>query len=135
MPLHLIKLAVGAQSLDDVKRWQSSRPRPLKHQTRNTPKRAAEVIDGGSIYWVINRFLIARQRIVGIEAGKREDGTTCTDLLLDPTLIQVQARAVKPFQGWRYLPAADAPADVAAGATSSQLPEALRRDLAALCLL
>jgi len=135
MPLHLIKLAVGAQNLDDVKRWQESRPRPLKHQTRNTPRRAKEILDGGSIYWVINRFLTARQRIVGIEEGRRDDGTGCTDLLLDPTLIQVQARAVKPFQGWRYLPAADAPADVAAGATSCQLPEALRRDLAALCLL
>ncbi len=135
MPLHLIKLAVGAQSLDDVRRWQASRPRPLKHQTRNTPRRAGEIIDGGSIYWVINRFLIARQRIVGIEDGKREDGTACTDLLLDPTLIQVQARAVKPFQGWRYLLASDAPADIAAGAVPLQLPEALRRELAALCLL
>jgi hypothetical protein len=135
MPLHLIKLAVGAQTLDDVKRWQASRPRPLKHQTRNTPRRAEEILDGGSIYWVINRFLIARQRIVGIEEGKREDGTACTDLLLDPTLIQVQARAVKPFQGWRYLPASDAPADITAGAAPTQLPEALRRDLAALCLL
>jgi hypothetical protein len=135
MPLHLIKLAVGAQNLDDVKRWQASRPRPLKHQTRNTPRRAAEIVDGGSIYWVINRFLTARQRIVGIEDGKREDGTGCTDLLLDPTLIQVQARAVKPFQGWRYLQASDAPADVAAGSVTMQLPEALRRELAALCLL
>jgi hypothetical protein len=135
MPLHLIKLAVGAQTLDDVRRWQASRPRPLKHQTRNTPRRADEIIDGGSIYWVINRFLIARQRIVGIEDGKREDGTACTDLLLDPTLIQVQARAVKPFQGWRYLLASDAPADIAAGAVPLQLPEALRRELAALCLL
>ncbi len=135
MPLHLIKLAVGAQTLEDVKRWQASRPRPLKHQTRNTPRRAEEILNGGSIYWVINRFLIARQRIVGIEDGKREDGTACTDLLLDPTLFQVQARAVKPFQGWRYLPASDAPADVAAGSVTTPLPEALRRELAALCLL
>jgi len=135
MPLHLIKLAVGAQTLEDVKRWQASRPRPLKHQTRNTPRRAEEILNGGSIYWVINRFLIARQRIVGIEDGKREDGTACTDLLLDPTLVQVQARAVKPFQGWRYLKASDAPADIAAGAAPTPLPEALRRDLAALCLL
>jgi hypothetical protein len=135
MPLHLIKLAVGAQSIDDVKRWQASRPRPLKHQTRNMPRRAAEIIDGGSIYWVINRLLVARQRIVGVQEGRREDGTACTDLLLHPSLIQVQARAVKPFQGWRYLPAADAPADVADGATACQLPEALRRDLASLCLL
>ncbi len=135
MPLHLIKLAVGAQNLDDVKRWQASRPRPLKHQTRNTPRRAKEILDGGSIYWVINRFLTARQRIVGIEQGRRDDGTVCTDLLLDPALIQVQARAVKPFQGWRYLPASDAPADIAVGAERVPLPEALRRDLASLCLL
>jgi hypothetical protein len=134
MPLHLIKLAVGAQSLDDVKRWQESRPRPLKHQTRNTPRRAAEIIDGGSIYWVINRLLVARQRILGVEEGVK-DGAACADLLLDPTLVQVQARAVKPFQGWRYLPASDAPADVVAGTVLPELPEALRRDLTTLCLL
>jgi hypothetical protein len=134
MPLHLIKLAVGAQSLDDVKRWQESRPRPLKHQTRNTPRRAAEIIDGGSIYWVINRLLVARQRILGVEEGVK-DGAACADLLLDPTLVQVQARAVKPFQGWRYLPASDAPVDVVAGTVLPELPEALRRDLTTLCLL
>ncbi len=136
MPLHLIKLAVGAQSLDDVARWQASRPRPLKHQTRNMPRRAAEIIDGGSIYWVINRFLSARQRIVGIVEGKRADGTTCTDLLLDQLLVPVQGRAVKPFQGWRYLASADAPPDAPGGsAHAPALPESLRRDLASLGLL
>jgi hypothetical protein len=136
LPLHLIKLAVGAQSLDDVSRWQASRPRPLKHQTRNMPRRAAEIIDGGSIYWVINRFLSARQRVVGIVEGKRADGTACTDLLLDRALVPVQGRPVKPFQGWRYLSATDAPLDAPSGsANAPALPESLRRELASLGLL
>ena len=136
MPLHLIKLSVGAQSLDDLARWQHSRKPPLKHQTRNMPRRAAEIVGGGSIYWVINRFITARQCIVGIVEGEREDGTACTNLLLDPVLVPVQGRPMKPFQGWRYLRDEDAPADIVAGSSGAQhLPESLRRDLASLGLL
>ena len=139
MALHLIKLAVGAQTLDDVRRWQAQRSidrPPLRHQTRNMPRRAGEILDGGSIYWVVNRFLAARQQIVDIREGQREDGTACTDLVLHSTLVAVQVRPVKAFQGWRYLAAADAPPD-AGGAddTAVELPEKLRRELAALCLL
>ena len=139
MALHLIKLAVGAQTLDDVKRWQAQRAvdrPPLRHQTRNMPRRADEILDGGSIYWVVNRFLTARQLIVAIRAGSREDGTACTDLVLDPRLVPVQVRPVKAFQGWRYLAAADAPPDAGgAGDRAIEMPEKLRRELAALCLL
>jgi hypothetical protein len=136
MPLHLIKVSVGAQSLDDLARWQQSRKSPLKHQTRNMPRRAADIIGGGSIYWVINRFITARQRIIGIEEGRREDGTVCANLLLDPLLVPVQGRVVKPFQGWRYLQGADAPPDVGGSQSDSRhLPEALRRDLASMGLL
>ncbi len=139
MALHLIKLAVGAQTLDDVRRWQAERAvkrPPLRHQTRNMPRRAAEILDGGSIYWVVNRFLSVRQRIVDIADGAREDGTACTDIVLDPTLVAVQVRPVKAFQGWRYLAAADAPPDAGVlGDGARDLPESLRRELAALCLL
>jgi len=139
MPLHLIKLSVGSESIDDLRRWQAkhgaARP-PLRHSTRNFPRRAEEILDGGSIYWVINRILSARQRILDITEGVKEDGTKCTDLILDPTLVPVRGRVMKPFQGWRYLSANDAPEDFGGPAQPrGELPEALRRELTALCLL
>ena len=138
MPLHLIKLSVGTSSLDDLRRWQAqhgaARP-PLRHRTRNFPRRAEEVLDGGSIYWVINRMVTARQRVRDIAEGVREDGTKCTDLILDPLLIPVQPRVMRPFQGWRYLAAADACADLVFGEVDDALPETLRRELAALALI
>jgi hypothetical protein len=137
--LHLIKLAVGAKSVDDVRAWQASRAKaapPLRHRTRNFPKRANEILDGGSIYWVINGVISVRQRIEDILEAKEKDGTRCTDLVLNPALVPVRGRLMKPFQGWRYLAAADAPPDEAAiGAASGELPEKLRRELAALALL
>ena len=140
MPVHLIKLAVGCGGVDDLRAWQAQRARqapPLRHRTRNFPKRAGEITDGGSIYWVVARVLSVRQRIVDIQEAKRDDGSRCTDLVLDPKLILVRPRAVKPFQGWRYLEGADAPPDEAASAvvSSDALPDKLRRELAALALL
>jgi len=137
--LHLIKLAVGAKSIDEVRAWQEARARiapPLRHRTRNFPRRAVEILDGGSIYWVINRVVSVRQRVLDIVEAQERDGTACTDLVLDPALVPVRGRLMKPFQGWRYLTAADAPPDEAgqAGGTG-ELPDALRRELAALALL
>ena len=138
MPLHLIKLSVGAASLDDLRRWQAQHGAaapPLRHRTRNFPRRAAEILDGGSIYWVINRLVTARQPVRDIVEGVREDGSRCTDLILDPVLVPVQPRVAKPFQGWRYLPHADAPRDMVQGESTAELPEALRRELAGLALI
>ena len=139
MTLHLIKLAVGAKSVDDVRKWQAARAKqspPLRHRTRNFPKRAAEILDGGSIYWVVAGVISVRQRIADIREAKQPDGTSCTDLVLHPLLVPVRGRLMKPFQGWRYLAATDAPADEAAVAASrGELPEKLRRELAALALL
>ncbi len=139
MPLHLIKLCVGVASLDELRRWQASRAAeapPLVHRTRNFPRRADEITGGGSIYWVINRLVTARQPVLDIVPGTREDGTRCTDLVLDPLLVPVHARFVKPFQGWRYLRAEEAPADLAHDdGTAPMLPETLRRELASLALL
>jgi hypothetical protein len=139
LPLHLIKLSVGSHSLDDLRRWQAqhgaARP-PLRHSTRNFPKRAQEILDGGSIFWVINRIVTARQTILDIREGERDDGSKCTDLVLDPGLTPVEGRFLKPFQGWRYLEAKDAPADIARVThTAAELPESLRRQLLALALL
>jgi hypothetical protein len=135
LALHLIKLAVGSQSIEDIRRWQSQNP-PPQHRTRNFPRRAEELLDGGSLYWVINRIVSARQRIVDIVDGQRDDGTKCTVLMLDPVLVPVQGGLKKPFQGWRYLDPKEAPPDAAASAQSSaEMPPAMRRELAALGLL
>jgi hypothetical protein len=139
MALHLMKLAVGARSVEDLAVWQAARGKaapPLRHRTRNFPKRADEILASGSIYWVVNRVLSVRQRIEDIVVAKHPDGTRCTDLVLDCRLVPVRGRLVKPFQGWRYLAAADAPPDEAAeGRFSDDLPEAMKRELVALALL
>ena len=140
MPVHLIKLAVGIGGIDDLRRWQAQRAKqaaPLRHRTRNFPKRAEEIVAGGSIYWVISRMVSVRQRVTDILEAAYDDGSRCTDLVLDPVLVPVRPRAMKPFQGWRYLDVADAPPDEAAGVfvTADALPEKMRRELAALALL
>jgi hypothetical protein len=111
---------------------------PLRHQTRNMPKRAAELCDGGSIYWVINRAVLARQLVKDIVPDVWDDGSRCAGLVLDPVIVRVAARAMKPFQGWRYLVPADAPPDLGGTADASgldELPETLRLALTHLALL
>ena len=139
--LHLIKLSVGPK---DVGQWRDIQARraavdpPLRHQTRMVPKRAAEILEGGLIYWVVAGFLQVRQRILDIRAESWDDGSACAGLVLDPTLIAVAARQTRPFQGWRYLEPAAAPPDVAEGAAAEgveALPARLRQELRALGLL
>ena len=139
--LHLIKLAVGVRDIDHLRALQARRAReepPLRHRTRSTPRRAAELCDGGSIYWVIGGSLLARQRILDIAEDTLADGSACAALLLDPVLVELSGRPTKAFQGWRYLAPEDAPEDrPAPGAfvTEGQMPAALIRELRALCLL
>ncbi len=139
--LHLMKLAVGVRDLAHLQELQSARARaapPLRHLTRNHPRRAAEVLDGGSIYWVIGGVMLVRQRLLDIVAATSSDGSPCAALLLDPALVAVVPRPTRPFQGWRYLAADAAPADLAQGAAAGgadSLPAALRRELQALGLL
>jgi hypothetical protein len=114
--LHLIKLSVGSKDVAGLQAWQAERAvthPPLRHRTRNRPKRRADLLDGGSIYWVIAGFLQARQRILDIIEDTMEDGTACAGIVLDPVLVPVAARAVKAFQGWRYLDPEAAPPDLA----------------------
>jgi hypothetical protein len=138
--LHMLKLAVGARDVAQLAEFQQARLQtnpPLRHQTRNTPRRADEITAGGSMFWVVAGIILVRQRITAILPDKWEDGTSCASLLLDPELVRVASRAVKPFQGWRYLNAADAPADLAAGPASGieTLPEVMRAALTELALL
>jgi hypothetical protein len=139
--LHLTKLAVGVRDADHLRELQTSRLRersPLRHRTRNFPRRRTEVVDGGSIYWVIAGTMMARQRITDIIEDRRDDLTPCTSLILDPELVQLVGRPTRPFQGWRYLDPDAAPPDMAAlGAVLGleSLPASLRQELRALCLL
>lgn len=139
--LHLTKLAVGIRDIDHLRLAQSERVRtdpPLRHRTRNVPRRADDVIAGGSMYWVIGGFIRVRQRILDIIEDTWPDGSACAGLVLDPRLVPLNPRPAKPFQGWRYLTPADAPPDV--GNTPrmvglDKLPPQLRQELHALCLL
>ena len=139
--LHLTKLAVGVRDIAHLGQLQAQRVQhdpPLRHRTRNFPRRAEEVIDGGSIYWVVAGALLVRQRILDIVPDTWDDGRTCAGILLDPALIPLASRVTKPFQGWRYLAHDAAPADLGAmaeAAGADELPPAMRRELQALGLL
>jgi len=140
--LHLIKLSVGPKDVSQLAAIQARRAKedpPLRHQTRMFPKRAAEIVAGGSIYWVISGFVQVRQRILDIREEHWDDGTGCAGLVLDPTLVPVEARAMKPFQGWRYLAADAAPSDIKTSSVAGQdldvLPPKLQRELRELGLI
>ena len=140
--LHIIKLCVGVKEVAELAEWQARRIKsdpPLRHQTRMAPKRVEELLEGGSLYWVIGGFVRVRQRLVDVREDQWDDGTACCGLVLDRELVLVEPRPQKPFQGWRYLEAAAAPPDLPRGAVPAtgleKLPPALRRELQALCLI
>jgi hypothetical protein len=111
--LHLIKVAAGCESLLALQTWQAERRARFGrvfHLTRMMPRRRAELLTGGSIYWVIRGFVQARQELLDIEATASDDGRR-TIFVLDPRLIPTEALVWPVFQGWRYLPAGRAPAD------------------------
>ena len=144
MPLHLIKLSVGTDSIEDLAAWQSERLRQMKragikpelfHRTFQMPKRREELLDGGSIYWVIKGIVQCRQRLIDLREGTRENGTPCTLLILDKTLIQVRPTPRRAFQGWRYLAAKDAPNDLRDMTEGTGLPTHLVLELKELGLL
>ena len=139
--LHLTKLAVGVRDiahLGQIQRSRAATEPPLRHRTRNFPRRAAEVTDGGSIYWVVAGATLVRQRILAIRSDNWDDGRACAALLLEATLVPLAARATRPFQGWRYLDPDSAPADLTALAPTvgaDGLPDDMRRELALLGLI
>ena len=144
MTLHLIKLCVGADDVEDLRRWQNERlaekkkrkEKPvLVHVTRMVPTRADELLDGGSLYWVMKGIIRCRQRLTGIEPFVDAEGIRRCRLVLDPEIVLTQRRERRPFQGWRYLPASDAPADVKAGEDFEDMPDEMRRELEELGLL
>ena len=145
MPLHLIKLAVGCDSVKELKSWVAERmrtaqqkglPRHHIHITRMTPKRDAEILAGGSLYWVIRGEIAAREKVIAIEPFRDRDGIGRCRLVMQPKVIAVAPRPMRAFQGWRYYEAKDAPPDIdEAQPGFAAMPEAMRRELASLGLL
>lgn len=134
--LNLIKLAVGCDDLDMLRAFQEQRLRAhgsIFHLTRMMPKRAEELCDGGSIYWVIKGQLAARQPILEVLADQDDEGRARCRLILGPTVTEVQPRPMRPFQGWRYLEAKDAPPDRTTG--DSEPPPEMAEELRRLGLL
>lgn len=146
MPLNLIKLCVGCDSIEELGEWQAGRMAQMRrdglkpeifHRTFQSPKRRDELLDGGSLYWVIRGLVQARQRLVDIREGTKDDGTPCALLVLDKTLQAVRPTPRRPFQGWRYLTGDDAPADMTSGGDDglAAMPPRMRRELAELGLI
>jgi hypothetical protein len=145
MALHLIKLCVGAQSIDDLKHWVAERAlvamsaglQPQSaHVTRMVPKRVDELLDGGSLYWIIKGQVAARQTLLDIVSFTGDDGISRCELVLGPEVIETVPAPRRPFQGWRYLNDADAPRDLgASGANIDDMPDEMKRELAELGLL
>lgn len=145
--LHLIKLCVGIDRVDQLERYQERRRRELaaaglppynRHLTRNFPRRADEILaGGGSLYWVIRREVRVRQPLHAIEEAVDGEGRRCCALVFEPVLVRVVPRPQRPFQGWRYLTAADAPPDLPSGRDddTADMPEEMQRELRALGLL
>ena len=144
MTLHIVKLCVGATSIEDLAQWQEERFRArtargeaarIFHATLQTPKRQAE-LEGGSLYWVIKGVMQVRQKLLGFEEGTKEDGSPCCLILLDRTLVPVRPVPRRAFQGWRYLTEDDAPEDLGkAGGDFTDLPPEMRRALIELGLI
>jgi hypothetical protein len=143
--LHMIKLSVGTESVDGLAEWQGGRmaerlrlgidPRP-RHVTRMTPRRGDELVPGGSIYWVIQGRIQARQPLAELEPVTGQDGIKRCALILEPVLYRTEHRPKRPFQGWRYLKVEDAPADTDLRPDMlDDMPDEMREELQRMGLL
>ena len=145
MALNLIKLCVGADSVQDLEDWikqklKDKRKRGEKpehiHRTRMVPKRADEIVGGGSLFWVIRGQIMCRERILDIRPFVDKEGIGRCHIVLDCKPVLVEPRPYRAFQGWRYFTPADAPRDLDRAAPGAKdMPEALRRELRDMGLL
>lgn len=145
MALHMLKLCVGAESIRDLEEWVAEQMALMRrlgrreeqtHTTRMVPKRIEEIVDGGSLYWVIKGQISARQLLTDIRPFTDGEGIGRCHLVMEPAVIPVEPRPFRPFQGWRYLQPKDAPRDIGQhGGDLAEMPEEMRRELAGLGLL
>ncbi len=136
--VNLVKLCVGVSSVDELAMWQNHRAAEARargesylpsHVTRMFPKRKAEVLSGGSLYWVIRGEIQVRQTILDLESCIGSDAIRRCRIVMDPVLVRTILFPRRPFQGWRYLSADDSPADLGIN-SSDELPPELERTLA-----
>jgi hypothetical protein len=144
--VHLVKIAVGIEGIDHLREVQAERIKaagvhgangPLRHLTRNRPRRAEEVLDGGCIHWIIKGYIRVRQRIIGFDEVVSNNGRKRCALILDPKLQRTELVPHRPIQGWRYMEDEAAPR-AATGREVKQLnalPQPLADELRALGLL
>ncbi len=133
--LHMLKLCVGAAVVQDLQDWQRGRlaaTGSVRHVTRMWPKRADELLAGGSLYWVFKGLVLARQRILALEPDDGADGVRRCALVLDPAIVRTDAQPRRPFQGWRYLIPDEAPPDAGETTHGAALPPALQAALSEL---
>ena len=145
MTIHLVKLCVGVDTAQELKVWQTDRLKRLKRarktpelcqRTLQAPQRRNEVLDGGSLYWVIKGIILVRQRVLDLRPDVKNDGTACCGIVLDPELVMTRAQAQRAFQGWRYLSVINAPSDLrSVEDDDGKMPHAMRADLRELCLI
>lgn len=145
MTVHLLKMAVGIDSVAHLVRIQKLRLEraatpggsgDLRHFTRHAPRRAGEVTDDGSMFWIIKGYVRVRQRILGIERVAGREGRKRCALILDPDLVKTELAAHKPIQGWRYLDPVAAPRDLDILAPEmTAIPPDMAAELRALGLL
>jgi hypothetical protein len=131
VPLHLIKLCVGCDTVDELIAWRAEsagRGEPWKMRTRQTPKRAAELIDGGSLYRVYRGHILSRQSILAVETVGDGTSRRCAVTLSEEVVLTLPTPR-RAFQGWRYLSVADAPADLSATGMEEAVPPDLVRRL------
>jgi hypothetical protein len=139
---NLIKLCVGIDSVEHLVDWRARQAAQAlakgqnyqsAHTTRMWPRREAELLNGGSLYWVIKGEIQIRQRLIRLDEVIGSDGVRRCKMILDPKIIRTHSTQRRPFQGWRYLDPADAPPDLATGSTKQDaIPAALAQELAAL---
>lgn len=141
MTIHIVKLCVGADSVEDLAEWQIGQIKRAKKEkcphiapvcgTRMWPKRVEDVLAGGSLYWVIKGVVSVRQKIIAVDDVTDDHGERC-GLYLDAHLYRTVPQPRRAFQGWRYLEPKDAPADLGEAQGGADLPEHLRRQLVEL---
>ena len=145
MSLNILKLCVGCESVEDLEEWiaekleqrrRAGEPVEHWHTTRMVPTRAAEITDGGSLYWVIKGSVQCRQRLVEVRPFVDDEGISRCRLMLDPIVVRTEWPPRRAFQGWRYLKQNEAPPDLGKGRKGiAEMPPKLRQELAELGLL
>jgi hypothetical protein len=138
--VNLVKLCVGANSVDDLIAWQeTTRSRgpdgKRRHVTRMWPKQEDKLLNGGSLYWVFKGLVLCRQRVLRLDEVIRHDGVRMCAIVLDEKIVRTQALPRRPFQGWRYLKPEDAPKDLREGREEHALPPELNKALSEIGVL